>query len=86
MHAQLTYSYQVNYPPPLGSPRCQFPDLTLPGLCGNIVLYKPLPANAVRTPPSLLSSNPGSAADCARAHMPFNPGNKTCGACIKHKW
>lgn len=49
---QLTYSYQVNHPPPLGSPRCQFPDLTLPGLCGNIVLYKPLPRNAVRAPPS----------------------------------
>ena len=47
LRAQLTYSYQVNHPPPLGNPRCQFPDITMPGLCGNIILYKPLPPNAV---------------------------------------
>lgn len=48
LHGQLTYSYQLNQPPPLGSPECQFPEITRPGVCANMVAYIPAPANAVR--------------------------------------
>jgi len=46
--AQLTYEFQINQPPPLGHPDCQFPELTLPGMCANMIVYIPSSPNAVR--------------------------------------
>ena len=54
---QLTYEYQINQPPPLGSPMCQFPELKLPGMCANMIVYIPSTPNAVRA----------AAPTCARA-------------------
>ena len=51
--AQLTYEYQINQPPPLGHPDCQFPELTLPGMCANMIVYIPSTPNAVRGPAAL---------------------------------
>ena len=46
---QQVSEFQINEPPPLGSPDCQFPELTLPGRCSNIVMYIPRsPDNEVR--------------------------------------
>ncbi|KAK9825381.1 hypothetical protein WJX81_007036, partial [Elliptochloris bilobata] len=42
----LTSNYQINAPPPLGHPACQFPELTLLGVCGSLVIYFPSPPNA----------------------------------------
>ncbi|KAK9834170.1 hypothetical protein WJX81_004930 [Elliptochloris bilobata] len=43
----LVSEYQVNELPPLGHPDCQFPDISLPGMCGNIITYiPPSPDNA----------------------------------------
>ncbi|KAK9818906.1 hypothetical protein WJX81_000729, partial [Elliptochloris bilobata] len=42
----LTYEYQINQPPPLGHPDCQFPELTLPGMCANMIVYLPATPNA----------------------------------------
>ena len=53
LSAQLTYEYQINQPPPLGHPDCQFPELTLPGMCANMIVYIPSTPNAVRGPPLL---------------------------------
>ena len=47
LHVQLTYRYQINQPPPLGSPDCQFPGLTRPGACANMIAYIPAPVNEV---------------------------------------
>lgn len=65
--AQLTYEYQINQPPPLGHPDCQFPELTLPGMCANMVVYIPESPNAVR---------PGTL-----PHRPLNADN-SCSDCI----
>ncbi|KAK9834205.1 hypothetical protein WJX81_008121 [Elliptochloris bilobata] len=42
----MTSNYQINAPPPLGHPACQFPELTLLGVCGSLVIYFPSPPNA----------------------------------------
>lgn len=47
--AQLTHIYQLNKPPPLGSPDCQFPEITEEGVCANQIVYIPTAHNAVRT-------------------------------------
>jgi len=46
--AQLTYEYQINQPPPLGHPECQFPELKQPGMCANMIVYIPSKPDAVR--------------------------------------
>ena len=46
---QLTHIYQLNKPPPLGSPDCQFPEITEEGVCANQIVYIPTARNAVRT-------------------------------------
>ena len=46
--AQLTSVYQINKPPPLGSPDCQFPEITEEGVCANQIVYIPTAHNAVR--------------------------------------
>ena len=38
---QQVSEFQINEPPPWGSPDCQFPELTLPGRCTNIIMYIP---------------------------------------------
>ncbi|KAK9825358.1 hypothetical protein WJX81_003161 [Elliptochloris bilobata] len=42
----VTYCYQINQPPPLGHPDCQFPELTQPGLCANQIVYIPTSPDA----------------------------------------
>ncbi|KAK9825364.1 hypothetical protein WJX81_004084 [Elliptochloris bilobata] len=42
----VTYAYQINSPPPLGHPDCQYPDLTLQGHCANMIIYVPTPPNS----------------------------------------
>ena len=46
--AQVTYAYQLNHPPPLGSPDCQHSEITVPGYCANIIVYIPTSPTAVR--------------------------------------
>ena len=47
---QTVSEFQINEPPPLGSPDCQFPELTLPGRCINVIMYIPRsPDNEVRS-------------------------------------
>ena len=44
----MTYAYQLNHPPPLGSPDCQHSEITVPGYCANIIVYIPTSPTAVR--------------------------------------
>ena len=62
---QQVSEFQINEPPPLGSPDCQFPELTLPGRCSNVIMYIPCsPDNEVRGGRPLPCSGNVKAAHC----------------------
>ena len=67
---QVVSEFQINEPPPLGSPDCQYPELTLPGRCISIIMYIPRsPDNEVRggRASSMLCACLGSALHVAAA-------------------
>ena len=62
---QQVSEFQINEPPPLGSPDCQFPELTLPGRCSNVIMYIPRsPDNEVRDGSPLPCCGDVEAAPC----------------------